>query len=189
MGRCGEDVRGVGGVGMRLCAGDGAVGCAEGGRGSGSGASRGAINGGPAAGLALPGPGFPAPLCFCWHRIGCKSSRPPAGPRMTSPHALPAVPCCAALCPAALCPAAGWGPRQYDLRPRWNAATRDASLQAVLEPALTQWRTGVWFAGVVRARQAGPGKGRELRWGGVGWSETAAGLGLVWPGTSWGRHS
>lgn len=46
---------------------------------------------------------------------------------------------------------AGWGPRQYDLRPRWNAATRDSSLQVALSPDMTQWRAGVWFAGVVGA--------------------------------------
>jgi hypothetical protein len=44
---------------------------------------------------------------------------------------------------------AGWGPRQYDLRPRWNAATRDRALEAVLDPGMSEWRTGVWFAGVV----------------------------------------
>lgn len=44
---------------------------------------------------------------------------------------------------------AGWGPRQYDLRPRWNAATRDSSLEVVLSPGMSQWRAGQWFAGVV----------------------------------------
>lgn len=44
---------------------------------------------------------------------------------------------------------AGWGPRQYDLRPRWNAATGDRTLEVVLRAGMSQWRTGVWFAGVV----------------------------------------
>ena len=50
----------------------------------------------------------------------------------------------------AVTPYAGWGPRQYDLRPRWNAATGDRSIEAVLHRSLSQWRSGVWFAGVVR---------------------------------------
>ena len=45
----------------------------------------------------------------------------------------------------------GSGARQFDVRPRWNAATRDSSLEVVLNPGLPQWRAGVWFAGVVSA--------------------------------------
>jgi hypothetical protein len=48
---------------------------------------------------------------------------------------------------------AGWGPRQFDMRPRWNAATQDRALEVVMQPAQSTWRAGVWFAGVVGAHE------------------------------------
>jgi hypothetical protein len=43
----------------------------------------------------------------------------------------------------------GDGPQQFDLRPKWNAATRDRQLQVDMGPADPGFRTGRWFVGVV----------------------------------------
>jgi hypothetical protein len=113
----------------------------------------------PSASAAWLADAFPLsrPACFPHHvllgSLRARGPPPPPPPRLLRSSTMPFT-------HAPFPP--GWGPRQYDLRPRWNAATDDRSLEAVLEPGLSQWRAGAWFAGVVRGPWGAEGE-RERR--------------------------